>query len=480
MSTHLIIPGMAKAATTFLHHALGGQDGWCATREKEIGFFREPSASVTRSDYLGHFDQPDASILLDADPQYLTAHTSVFKRVERILGRDVRYLFCLRDPVQRAFSHYLHDLKSRQAIFRNQRLGRDMSGSFWAEDNMAAYLTGFSTSIQAALNSTDQVPLSFVYEEDMVQLDSFAARLGAWLDCPVPRLSAGTRHNPGGWMPRYAYHPNRETEIYQDGVHYRLPARALLLFNNADSRVWFDVPEDRGAMALVSAASWTAALSAEDNERLFEQFFAEDQARIEDLLCVDLGRVRQSGPITARAARACEEILAQLDRVTVDTHLPAEVLKANQLRRDVSDSSDVEAADKRVMLETWFSASEGAAPQSPELLYQLARYLETESELDRALDILRTAWDRDPTDTRIASRLVRLALKMGHALPALKVAKIWVRLEPDAEVSWTLLTRAAHALNRTALALDAAREAKQRGSEHPLVVRLLKDSAPDP
>jgi hypothetical protein len=111
----LLVPGLAKAGTTFLFDQLAQQGGrFAPSRSKEINhFLRRPDSGRER--YLDHFPSWDpAQVLVDASPAYLQqGDRDLAARIRRILQRDaVQVLILLRDPIDALLSHYLHDMKS--------------------------------------------------------------------------------------------------------------------------------------------------------------------------------------------------------------------------------------------------------------------------------------------------------------------------------------------------------------------------------
>jgi hypothetical protein len=111
----LLVPGLAKAGTTFLFDQLAGQaPTFVTSRTKEANVFSR-EAAPRRSAYLARFPTLDpAAVLVDASPTYLeTADVTVATRIGAVLGGDeVQALVLLRDPVDAVFSHYLHAMKS--------------------------------------------------------------------------------------------------------------------------------------------------------------------------------------------------------------------------------------------------------------------------------------------------------------------------------------------------------------------------------
>lgn len=127
----LIIPGAMKAGTTSLFRHLEGHPRLALAPRKEVHYFDHhfhrgpawyrrqfPGARPTASDAV--------PIACEASPYYMF-EPRVPQRVHDLVP-DVKLVFLLRDPVERAFSHY----------HNNRRLGReplDFEAALDAEDD---------------------------------------------------------------------------------------------------------------------------------------------------------------------------------------------------------------------------------------------------------------------------------------------------------------------------------------------------------
>jgi hypothetical protein len=107
---NLIIPGAQKSATSSLARLLETHRGIYLGRQKEPHFFSkdrkyQKGLDLYRSYYPDHQGQP---IILDASQSYMPL-PFVPMRVDETLGRNIRLIFSLRNPLDRvisAFSHY--------------------------------------------------------------------------------------------------------------------------------------------------------------------------------------------------------------------------------------------------------------------------------------------------------------------------------------------------------------------------------------
>lgn len=108
---NFFVLGAAKCGTTALHALLSRHPQIFMSKQKEPHFFdadtyfRKGTAVYLRD----HFRKANRyPIRGEATPQYFHMGESVAPRMQACLGSDLKFLVILRDPVQRAWSHYLH------------------------------------------------------------------------------------------------------------------------------------------------------------------------------------------------------------------------------------------------------------------------------------------------------------------------------------------------------------------------------------
>lgn len=110
---NLIIIGAMKCGTSSLHRYLDLHPEIAMSTLKEPNFFLEPSSSFSNWDrglgwYRSLFD-PDAPVRGEASVNYTSRPFSdgVAERIAATLS-DVRLIYMVRDPIERAISHYMH------------------------------------------------------------------------------------------------------------------------------------------------------------------------------------------------------------------------------------------------------------------------------------------------------------------------------------------------------------------------------------
>jgi len=104
---NFIVAGVQKGGTTALFDYLSDETGISLSRTKEVHFFDDDArdwAQPAYEDYHANFDLPDGRVRGEATPIYLYWPGSL----ERIAAYNpaMRLIVTLRDPVERAWSHW--------------------------------------------------------------------------------------------------------------------------------------------------------------------------------------------------------------------------------------------------------------------------------------------------------------------------------------------------------------------------------------
>ena len=117
---NLLIVGAAKSGTTSLHNYLKQHPDIFMTKHKEphflinseIGTGRVHKAVITLQDYKKMFEtdgkyryKGESSVMYLAFPEFS------IKNIKRYLMPDVKIIIMLRNPIERAFAGYLHNLR---------------------------------------------------------------------------------------------------------------------------------------------------------------------------------------------------------------------------------------------------------------------------------------------------------------------------------------------------------------------------------
>lgn len=130
---NFLIAGVPKAGTSSLQHYLCGHPEIFMSKLKEPRFFDTAEFEKGVAYYArAHFSGARQwKVRGEATPSYFFHAESVIPRVREILGPDLKVIVVFRDPVARAWSHYLHaralcieELDFATALMREQERTR--------------------------------------------------------------------------------------------------------------------------------------------------------------------------------------------------------------------------------------------------------------------------------------------------------------------------------------------------------------------
>lgn len=116
---NLFVVGAPKCGTTSLYHYLKGHNDIFLPEVKEPHYFSQPKVKDTyykayftkdEQEYLSYFEKArNERYRGDFSPSYLFHHNSAEKI--KAFSEDAKVIAVLRDPVERAISHYLFDVR---------------------------------------------------------------------------------------------------------------------------------------------------------------------------------------------------------------------------------------------------------------------------------------------------------------------------------------------------------------------------------
>lgn len=116
---NLFIIGAAKSGTTSLHYALAAHPEVFLSEPKEPGFF-VPEVTYYPSDeswYLGLFERAGGARYRGESSTHYTKiplYRGVPDRIAKFVDEEPRFIYLMRDPIDRAVSNYWHNLRKHQ------------------------------------------------------------------------------------------------------------------------------------------------------------------------------------------------------------------------------------------------------------------------------------------------------------------------------------------------------------------------------
>jgi len=290
----IFLVGAAKCGTTTVASILD-QHEHIAIPRKEPGFFSHRNKSdddidaVNRNrqvskieDYIKLYENiGEASKIADCSVRYLVTHEDTIKNIKEIYGeyksQNLKILIILRNPIDRAFSHYNMLLKNgyekltfEEAILpentesrRKERLGFDYLNHGLYYEQVKAYLDNFKN-------------VKVYLFEELKNSESFTEDLFVNLDLDVPEIKdTNISLNPSGipkkiWLIRL---------LNRDSVAKRF------LKKHFYSKHKHSFQKIKAKLMRMSIEKNT--MSVETREEL-KDFFREDVLKLQDLLGVDL------------------------------------------------------------------------------------------------------------------------------------------------------------------------------------------------
>lgn len=119
MTPDFLCVGTAKGGSTTIHDVLSRHPDIFLPQQKELHFFdSDENFFRGASWYESHFSGASKEMLVgEVTPAYMS-YEDAPKRIEAVLGHDVKLIFTLREPVARAYSEFLHN--RRRGFFEGE------------------------------------------------------------------------------------------------------------------------------------------------------------------------------------------------------------------------------------------------------------------------------------------------------------------------------------------------------------------------
>ncbi len=278
MLPNLIGLGVERCGTTTLNQLLSQHPQVETPRKKELFFFNR-NYQRGLDWYLGWYD--DASISryrADITPSYFR-DVRTLRRIHRV-SPAARIVISVRQPVERAFSHYIHRI--RHIALRPGGYQR----SFWEEFDTGARGLLFPLYAEKLQRILDYFPrervLVLIFENDIVNIQSGYRRLMSFLQLDPVDIGVESERlklNAGSY-PHFRVYSADEEES----------ARNTLFFHHAKGARQVDGLTEQGERELTESCSrWTRRITASECREFYERYFARDAERFAECFDVDIG-----------------------------------------------------------------------------------------------------------------------------------------------------------------------------------------------
>jgi hypothetical protein len=280
---NFIIPGAQKGGTTFLYNVLRQHPEVSLSTVKEVHFFDiEEHFARGLSYYATFFDNRDNRPAVgEATPNYLM-YQHVAGRIREALGPEIKLIFILRHPVDRAFSQFIMSLsgESVHEDLTDADFPRVLESTF---AHGAAVGYGPNGLYAAQMKRYfDLFPrentLTLIFEEDVRGgADAALDKVCQFLRIRPHRFDTDVERNPAGAPKIRAI--NRI--IFDDASPVKRAARAMVRSTVLRDRLRHKVLE-------MNRAPRKYKLDPNLRKEFFVRYYEDDVARLEEVLGRDL------------------------------------------------------------------------------------------------------------------------------------------------------------------------------------------------
>ena len=210
----IFILGVQKCGTTTVADLLAAQPEIFLPSIKETYFFCDESRYAKgddwyRSEFYARGATQGSTRFCDATPFYLASREAL-ERIERYAGDEGRFVVCLRDPVQRAYSAYWHQrrlgnetLPFAEALAAEPlRIaeGRAAKGRWWRHAYVEVGMYG--KHLEHAFQVLGRERFLVLNETDLADMQALQARLRAFLGLPECQDVPNVKRSNSSAMPR--------------------------------------------------------------------------------------------------------------------------------------------------------------------------------------------------------------------------------------------------------------------------------------
>lgn len=214
-----LVVGAAKSGTTSLFKYLNQHPDIYIPEIKEGRFFSQlrkkykglgaekfvNNGVVDEQEYFSLYKGYDDKICGDISNDYLYYHQRSIENIKKYLKEDVKIIIILRNPVERAYSNYLHAVREgwedstfEEAISKeNSRILKE-----WAWPYHYFNVGLYYSQVKSYMNNFENVKI-FMFEE-LKSTDQFLWEVFEFLDITKVNINSKKRYNKSGY-PRYKF-----------------------------------------------------------------------------------------------------------------------------------------------------------------------------------------------------------------------------------------------------------------------------------
>ena len=272
--------GYARSGTTSLHrHFMRQKSVRTPVSTKEIKYFEKKNPNL--KSYIELFENSDSNFFFESSPPYSHKGAARFReslrRAHLVLGEDVVLLISIRPLLERAFSHYWHDINSQYSLYGTSWKIRNPSSpdrynclynrSFYDEileqnsRSIRKYFPPISKQIEFCLSEFGEDSVKII---GLKFLSKAIDELHDYYDIQRNNIDEPLTRSNGTRMPYYIHSPEgvcREVETDEGYVLVNVPGNKALLIHSNPELIG---QEQCDLNALVnSQVNWTSELNLE-------------------------------------------------------------------------------------------------------------------------------------------------------------------------------------------------------------------------
>ena len=212
---NLLIVGAAKCGTTSLHNYLKQHPDIFMSKQKEphflinsdIGEDRIHKAITVLEDYEDMFKtdsiykyKGESSVMYLAFPEFS------IKNIKKYLDPDVKIIIMLRNPVERAFAGYLHNLRYNPSENLSFEEAFEKSEARYYQqrditpDTRYLHVGNYYSQVESFMSMFNDNVLVIMYEDYVNDIDLCLANVFDFLDIDKISVDTSRRHMVGGWI----------------------------------------------------------------------------------------------------------------------------------------------------------------------------------------------------------------------------------------------------------------------------------------
>ena len=212
---NLLIVGAAKSGTTSLHNYLKQHPDFFMTDHKEphflinneIGVKRVHKAVTTLSDYQKMFEgSSEYRYRGESSVMYLPFPDIAISNIKKYLNKDVKIIIMLRNPIERAFAGYLHNvryntsenLSFEEAIEKSEE--RYQKTNDMTPDTRYLHVGMYYNQVKKYMDEFGKNVHVVIYDDYVSNINGSIKRVFDFLKVNNIEMDTSQRHMVGGWI----------------------------------------------------------------------------------------------------------------------------------------------------------------------------------------------------------------------------------------------------------------------------------------